>query len=274
MHAQKRRLLTGLRPRVIALLASYNEERFIEACLTRLISHGVDVYLIDNGSTDRTVAIAERFRGYGLIDIETIPRHGIYSWLPILKRKEHLANRLDADWFMNLDPDEIRLPPKSGIFLPEAFQQVEQEGYNAVNFQEFTFIPTREEPNHDHPNFVETMKFYYAFGTGHRQVKAWKRPPGPVEFASTGGHQIAFEDIRIYHTNFIMKHYLMLSVEHATRKYIEKVFDPEEIALGWHEQRAKLRADHITLPSSSQLNRFTSDDALDASEPRKNSFHF
>ena len=49
--------------RVVALLATYNEERFITACLGHLTGHGVEVYLIDNESTDRTVQLAERFRG-------------------------------------------------------------------------------------------------------------------------------------------------------------------------------------------------------------------
>ena len=45
--------------RVIALVAAYNEERFIANCIESLASHGVDVYLIDNCSTDETAAVAE-----------------------------------------------------------------------------------------------------------------------------------------------------------------------------------------------------------------------
>ena len=45
--------------RVVALLATYNEERFIESSLRRLARHGVETYLIDNGSTDTTIEIAE-----------------------------------------------------------------------------------------------------------------------------------------------------------------------------------------------------------------------
>jgi glycosyltransferase involved in cell wall biosynthesis len=99
---------------VVALLATYNEERFVAGCPEHLLQQQIDVYLIDNCSTGQTVAIVSRYIGHGLIGIETIPRRGTYSWLPILERKEQLANTLDFDWFMNIDADEIRLPPRPG----------------------------------------------------------------------------------------------------------------------------------------------------------------
>ncbi|HMB42789.1 MAG TPA: glycosyltransferase family A protein, partial [Luteimonas sp.] len=46
-------------PRVIAVLAVRNEERFLAACLENLFRQGVQVYLCDNQSTDRTVEVAE-----------------------------------------------------------------------------------------------------------------------------------------------------------------------------------------------------------------------
>src|ERR1700721_1468338 len=97
--------------RIIAMLATYNEERFIAGCLEHLIGQGVDVYLMDDSSSDATVEIASRFLNKGLIGIETLVRNGTFALLPQLKRKEDLAQTLDADWFMHIDADEIRLPP-------------------------------------------------------------------------------------------------------------------------------------------------------------------
>ena len=70
---------------MVALLATYNEERFVAGCLEHLLQQHVDVYLIDNCSSDQTVAIASRYLGRGLIGIETFPRTGMYSWRPILE---------------------------------------------------------------------------------------------------------------------------------------------------------------------------------------------
>ncbi|MDX1632783.1 MAG: glycosyltransferase family A protein, partial [Thermoanaerobaculia bacterium] len=134
--------------RIIALLATYNEERFIVPCLEHFFRHGVEVYLIDNESKDRTVSLARQYLGRGLVGLETLPRGGVYEWEPILERKEQLADELDADWFMHADADEIRLPPPSFRTLAQAFTAVDRQGFNAVNFLEFTFVPTRQRPNH------------------------------------------------------------------------------------------------------------------------------
>src|SRR5215207_10418245 len=118
----------GLRasPRVVAILAAYNEQRFIGPCLAHLAGQGVDVYLIDHSSTDRTVAIAEGYRDVNLIGIETLSRQEeVHDLKTILKRKEELALSIDADWFMHSDPDEFRLPRGGDRTLREAFARVD-----------------------------------------------------------------------------------------------------------------------------------------------------
>lgn len=273
---ERMKIVTKTIPQVVALLATYNEERFIAGCLDHLLEQNLKIYLIDNGSTDQTASIAERYLGHGLIGLETFPRTGMFSLRPLLERTERLANTLDADWFMNLDVDEIRLPPRSGRTLAEAFAEVEEQGYNAINFQEFTFIPTRENPDHDHSAFCNTMRRYYPFMSAPiaTQVKAWKRQAGPVEFAWSGGHQIRFDGLRISPQNFVMKHYLFLSVAHAHRKYIDKTYDPGEVEAGWHRARVALRPELIKLPPESELRAFVSNDELDASNPRARHYLF
>ena len=262
-------------PHVVALLATYNEERFIGGCLEHLLQQNLQVYLIDNCSTDETVAIARRYSGDGVIGIETVPRAKTFTWRPLLERKEHLANVLDADWFMNVDADEIRLAPQANRGLAEAFAEVESQGYNAVNFQEFTFIPTQEEPDHDHPDFLKSMLRYYPFlASPLNQVKAWKRQLGAVEFAWSAGHKARFAGMRIAPQDFVMKHYQFLSIPHALRKYIERIYDQGELKAGWHLARAALRPEMIALPSESELRLFQSDGALDATQPRARHFLF
>src|SRR5207253_1721087 len=140
--------------RAVALLATYNEERFVGGCLKHLIGQGLDVYLLDNDSTDGTVGIAEQHLGRGLIAIERLSRSdGVFSLRAQLERKQELAATLAADWLLHLDADEIRLPPPGFATLAEAFADADRLGYNAINFLEFTFVPTREAPAHDHPQF-------------------------------------------------------------------------------------------------------------------------
>jgi glycosyltransferase involved in cell wall biosynthesis len=254
--------------RVIAVLATYNEERFIGGCLENLFRQGVEAYLIDNCSTDRTVAIAEGYLKKGLIDIETFPREGVYTWRAILERKEKIAATLDADWLMHVDADEIHLPPRTDRTLAEAFAEADAQGYNAVNFLEFTFIPTREAPDHDHARFRETMRFYYPFAPSFPHLmRAWRRQPEPPALAWSGGHQVRFPDLRLSPAAFRLRHYLFLSVPHALRKYVDKQYDPAELQAGWHGWRARLRSDLIQLPASAELRPYLGDDQLDPANP-------
>ncbi len=255
--------------RIVALIAAYNERRFIRPCLEHLIAQGIEAYLIDNESTDNTAELACEYLGQGLIAIESFPRPGgNYSWWPILERKEVLATELEADWFIHLDPDEIRLPPPGFATLHEAIAQIDSDGYNAVNFIEYAFVPTRESPNHDHPDFLRTMRWYYPYRTGDvQQLKAWQRQPQRVNLAESGGHQVRFSELRMYPISFPMRHYLFLSIEHAREKYIERIYEPKEVERGWHRARAALCEDKIWLQSQEELKYYISDASLDSSIP-------
>ena len=258
--------------RVVAILAAYNEERFIAGCLEHLFEQGVEAYLIDNCSTDRTVEIAERYLKRGLVGIETFPRAEVHKWQQILERKEELAATLEADWFMHLDPDEIRLPPRSDRTLAQAFAEVDAQGYNAVNFMEFAFVPTKEAPDHDHPHFQQTMRWYYPYQRSFPQWRphrrnAWKRQAEKVDLAGRGGHRVRFQGLHMYPEFFKMRHYLFLSVPHALRKWVNRNYDETEVEKGWHGWRASLTPEKIRLPSQKELRYYTSDDELDTSNP-------
>jgi glycosyltransferase involved in cell wall biosynthesis len=258
--------------RVVAILAAYNEERFIGGCLEHLFEQGVEAYLIDNCSTDRTVEIAERYLKRGLVGIETFPRAEVHKWQQILERKEQLAATLEADWFMHMDPDEIRLPPRSDRTLAQAFAEVDAQGYNAVNFMEFAFVPTKEAPDHDHPHFQQTMRWYYPYQRSFPQWRphrrnAWKRQAEKVDLAGRGGHRVRFQGLHMYPEFFKMRHYLFLSVPHALHKYMSRKQDPAASQRGWASMRASLTPEKIRLPSQKELRHFTSDDELDPSNP-------
>ena len=176
----------------MAIVAAYNEERFIGGCLEHLLANGVEAYLCDNESTDRTVQIAQGFLERGLRGIETIARDGTYRWKQILGRKEQLAADLTADWFIHLDPDEIPQSARADQTLADAIAEADAAGYNAVEFDELAFVATLESPDHDHPDFRRTMRWYYPFAPRplHRVI-AWKRQP-TVDLVPTGGHRRSF----------------------------------------------------------------------------------
>src|SRR6267142_368913 len=109
--------------KLVAILATYNEERFVANCVRNLIAQGASIYLIDNESTDATIRRVRETAGNALLGVESFPRHGIYSWQPILERKEQIANRIEADWLMHVDADEIHLPPLGSPTLAHALRK-------------------------------------------------------------------------------------------------------------------------------------------------------
>jgi len=259
--------------RIVGIVATYNEELVIAACLEHHIAQGIEIYLIDNDSEDRTVDIAEGYLGRGLIGIESLPRRGLFELAAQLARKQELARELDADWLVHLDADEMRLAPDNDRTLAEAMAEADAAGYNAVNFLEFTFVPTVESPDHEHPRFRETMRWYYPFlPKSLHQVNAWKKQPVPVDLTTGSGHFVRFPGQFIHPLPFRMRHYQFLSVPHAIRKYSRRRHPPRELAEGKQGWRERLDPASIRLPSRSQLHEMIDGDRLDFSQPR--SAHF
>jgi len=237
-------------------------------CVRSLIEQGAGIYLIDNESTDGTVELVREAAGPHLLGVETFPFDGVKRWRPLLERKETVARTIDADWVMHVDADEIHLPPRGTRTLAEAFAEADAAGHNAVDFAEFTFVPVAEDPDHDHPEYLETMRWYYAFlPSSPHHMRAWRRHP-QVELAWSGGHLVDFPGLSLDPRRFRAKHYLFLSVEHAVEKYVRPVYDPDAVAAGWHGWRAYLREGDIRLPAAAELRLFREDDALDDSDPR------
>ena len=172
--------------RVVALLATYNEERFVAGCIEHLRRQGIETYPIDNESTDGTIEIAG---GFDLAGFETAPRSGVYAWRPLLERKEALAATLAADWFVHLDADEIRLSPRSGVTLAEAIAEVDALGYNAVTSR--SHVRPDEGGPRSRPSALpgDDASLLRLLPRPTDRLNAWKRQDTPVELAESGGHR-------------------------------------------------------------------------------------
>jgi len=162
--------------KLTAIIAVRNESLFIGRCCAYLESQGIDFAIIDNESTDDTRAIAESFRGRGLTCIVNHPYPGFYDWISILKHKEQLARELDSDWFMHLDADEIPQSPQRDEPLLTRLGAVDAEGYTAVNFDEFVFVPASPDARHEGDDYVKNMYRYFFFEPHqNRLIRAWRR---------------------------------------------------------------------------------------------------
>ncbi len=255
--------------RVVALLTVRNEERFLARCLEHLYSQGIETCLIDNASYDTTLEIAKTFLNKGVLKIEHLPYQGYLELSTILLNEEKLAKEIDADWFMHHDADEIRQAPKPYRTLLEGIEDADLQGYNAINFDEFVFLPTNNDESFEGKNYVEEMHYYYFYqpDTLYR-LNAWKNLNIPINLTNAGGHRVAFEGQRIFPVSFILRHYVVLSRTHALQKYLGRVYSMEEaVERGWHQVSSSFTPEHLTFPSRERLQLVSADNSWDKSEP-------
>lgn len=234
--------------RIVGILSAFNEQRLIRSFLDHHIAQGIEIYLIDNCSTDRTVDISREYLGKGLIGLESLPRNGLFDLGAQLRRKEELALSLPGDWFIHLATDEMISSPWPESNLATAIARVDVAGYNAINFLEFTFVPTLESPDHENDDFTTTMRWYYPFLPQLlRLVRAWKKQSQAVDLRKSGGHKVEFSGKQIYPLFFPMRHYQFLSVRHAVEKYSRRHHPPQALARGFHGWREALDPNGIRL---------------------------
>lgn len=250
--------------RVVGLAGAYNEEDVIESFLEHTIAQGLEVILLDNWSTDKTAARAAAFLGRGLIRIEKFPPEGptaTHEWHRMLQRKEALARETDANWFVHLDPDEIRESPWPEVPMREALYRAEMDGFNAINHICATFPPVGDGYRDDQPLAGQFRSFHFpTFPAYFLQIRAWKRQEGEFECAESGGHDATFPGRRISPFKFLLRHYPIRSQEHGMRKVFgERLprFSPALRARGWHVHYDGMHPlDHSFLHDPATLRSF------------------
>jgi len=253
--------------RVVALLAVRNEELFLERCLEHLYRQGIETCVIDNESTDNSLQITRNFLRRGVFRIEHLPFNGCFDLPEILRYKEKLTKEIDADWFMHLDADEIREAPHPYVTLLEGIEDADKQGYNAINFDEFVFMPTDNSQAYEGQDYVDKMQYYYFFEPRPlRQIKLWKNSLNAVDISSSAGHGVNFDGRKLFPVHFILRHYICLSRAHAIAKYGSRVFSLHAVKeLGWSRDRAGFTPVNLYFPDPQRLKRIS--DVWDKSEP-------
>jgi hypothetical protein len=228
---------------VVAIVSAYNEADIIGQVVGDLIAQGIQVFFLDDGSTDGTLRAVEAFEGRGVVGIEHLPPTSdrgaspVFCWERILARKAQLARELDASWFVHHDADEFRESPWPHLSLRHAIQRVDALGFNAIDFASLDFWPS----DADLPRDDVRQRFpFYSRGAryDHLQVRCWKKAPD-VDLVSSGGHEARFAGRKIFPLRFLLRHYPIRGQAHGERKVFGERRDrylETERARGWHVQ--------------------------------------
>jgi hypothetical protein len=228
--------------KVVAVMATFNEEDILRSSVMKLYSQGISTYIIDNWSTDSTFDIVKELESKGLLEgSERFPPNGpskYFEYMKLNARIEEVTRMLKANWFISQDVDEIRESPLENMNLKEAIYTVDKMGYNAIDHTVIVFEPVDNNfsVNQDFEKYFK----YFQFGErpGHfAQIKDWKNMKATK--VKLVGHVVKFDRRKVFPYKFLLKHYPIRSQSHGERKVFEERkarFSPEERKRGMHVQ--------------------------------------
>lgn len=258
--------------RAAAVVVVRNEQRHLDGLLRHLIGDGLDVVVIDHASTDGSGEIARRWQGRGVLWVTQRPFDGVFRLEELLRWKEEAYAELDHEWLIHVDADEWLQSPRDGERLIDLIQRADASGANAINFDEFTFVPDIELPVGADPREVFTTYYHFA-PFSPRLMRIWRRCSG-LSGISGGGHVLSGSDINLFGEAGILRHYPVLSGDGTNVKYLDRVFSDEELRRSWHSNRIGLSADDFVIRDNASLRRLPrwSSRNFDRSAPVK--FHY
>lgn len=257
----------------LAIVAIRNEAVHLRRLLDQLVSDGLEVAVIDNGSTDGSREIAAQFLGDGVVELTDQPWTGAFSLSDQLRIKAAVIQASRHDWIVHVDADEWLQSPTPGQRLIDGLAEADAAGANCVNFEEFDFVPMPGE-DFESGDYIAGMRNYYFFQPHYpRLMRAWKRD-AELNNLENGGHMLHGADVRKFDTDFILRHYLALSETHAAQKYVGRCFSEEDRQRGWHGNRIGLTPQQMSIRPSAAIKTLPSPASrvFDRSLPQK--LHF
>jgi len=239
---------------VLAVFCIRNQAVYMPYVLKYLSAQGVDIVILDHGSTDGLVEVCKRLSNdINIIDVITIPFTGKFPLKHLLELKTEVASRYTTDWIIHHDADEIFVSSRPNESLSELISRVDAEGYNALNFEEYVFLPESDDHDYSGTDFVKTMRYCYKFAPyEQRLVRAFHSSLLGMNI-TTGGHKLT-DDAQVYPENHVLKHYMCLSLERLKVKHKNRRYAESDVNLGWHSNRIGINWDKVVLPKLSALS--------------------
>lgn len=117
-HLQPKQL-----PPISVTMLTKNSSRYIEACLSSLVDFD-EVVVLDNGSTDDTLEIAQRFANVKIFTSEFI------GFGPL---KNLAQTHASHDWILSIDSDEMLTPELRQAIQNTTFDEQYVYGFNRLN---------------------------------------------------------------------------------------------------------------------------------------------
>ena len=145
---------------VSAYIITLNEARNIGVCLDRLIEFD-EVILVDSGSTDGTVELAEQYENV---------QASYHAWNGFSEQKAHALSLCRNDWVLNIDADEI----VTDAYLEEIMRVVSEDEADALDkLADFEALLIMRERTPITKNLIENLtklKFIITSGLKNKSI--------------------------------------------------------------------------------------------------------
>jgi len=248
--------------KIVGMIPVYNESDIIASNIEHLVSQGISLVILDNGSTDGSYEICSSYVGKGVISLEKLvtERFEVGSLLESLY-KITLTHK--PNWVLLSDADVFLESPYPKLTLEEAIKSEDLKGYNLIQFNNFEFWPTEKDRGESECDVRKRLKYYT--WNDDLQFRCWKVYPG-IELSSGGGHYPDLPSnvkISICPTKYVLRHYKVRSFEHGLRKIFDERlprYSEMERGKGWHLHYDKFgRDESYFVIDSRNLNKYEED---------------
>lgn len=248
--------------RLLGMIPVYNESDIIESVINYLVSQGVELVILDNGSTDGSYEICSKHVSKGVLSLETVFTER-FEFDLIIRKLYETALSYRPDWILLNAADEFLESPYPDLKLKEAIQLEDQKGYNLIQFNNFEFWPTEQDRESLETDVRKRLKYYT--WNDDCQFRCWKVYAG-IKVGGSAGHYPVFPknvNMKIAKNKYVLRHYRIRSYQHGLKKiFTERLprYPAEERSKGRHVHYDKFGRDEVFFTiHSCNLNKYEND---------------
>jgi len=243
------------------MIPVYNGANIIEEVIQHALSQGLELVVLDNGSTDSSYEICKKVQENGQIILRQFKTE-TFNFPLVLRILYDMALTKNPDWLVRIDQDEFLETGIENLTLKEGIKQEDKNGNNIVQFDVFEFFMTNE----DNISVKSTKeKFPYYSWQHDYAYRAWKNIPG-TRVEDGGGHYPVFpveQNYKLSPKKYVLRHYRFRDKEQAIKnneERIDRVKNLPERKIGWYEHFEKIsKTNFFEHVNHKLLNRYKND---------------
>ena len=234
---------------ITAVIQARNQSQYLKYLVPYLAAENIEIILIDNDSNDETKDVFNKNYYSNIIERIDLTFNGTFDLSEQLQTKSRIFQRLNSDWLIHQDADEILQSSDRWGNLRHSIEEANQQGFTVLNFDELVMLPNDPSID-DHMN--NNLNYYFFEPAPRRLMRAWKSSAN-LSNLENGGHKLEGGDISFFPKRMLLKHFIVRSQNHARNKYLGRTYANRDISRGWHSNRIGLTKDMLKIPTDSLL---------------------